>query len=292
MRGEGEAMGRLRDLMEAEMRLRGFSEATMRMYLHEAHRFAEAHGRSPLKLGAEDCAAYMRRLALCGASPSRLRAAYSSLKFLYRVLRREDAMAGISMPRERKTLPAVMGRDEIQAFLDACPTLRYKTLFALIYSTGLRISEALALRPGDLDFGRKQVFVRSGKGGRDRYAILGDKAALLLRRYLAAARPLSWLFFGGMGRETRLAKRSAQNAFKGAASRAGLRRELHVHTLRHSFATHLLEDGANLVMTTIRYLHLQRLDLLGVRSPIDDPAIDPLRRAPDENGQFSLELAS
>ncbi len=296
-------MGRLRDIMDAEMRLRGFAEGTIRAYLHEARLFAETFGRSPAELGADECAAYFRRLALDGASPARLRMAYSSLRFLYGALGREDAMAAIRMPRERKTLPAVMSKEEVQALLSACPTLRYKTLFALLYSAGLRISEALALRPGDIDFARKQVFVRSGKGGRDRYAILGDKAALLLGRYLAAARPLSWLFFGARGREEPLSKRAAQHAFKAAAARAGLGTELHVHTLRHSFATHLLEGGANLfyimrllghtsVMTTIRYLHLQRLDLLGVRSPIDDPAIDALGLAPDENGQRLLELAS
>ncbi len=296
-------MGMIRELMDAEMRLRNFAEGTIRAYLHEARRYAETFGKSPAELGADECASYFRSLALDGASPARLRMAYSSLRFLYRVLGREDAMANIGMPRERKTLPAVMSKDEVHALLSACPTLRYRTLFALLYSTGLRISEALALRPGDVDFERKQVFVRSGKGGRDRYAILGDKAALLLKRYLAAARPLSWLFFGVGGREEPLSKRAAQSAFKAAAARASLRLELHVHTLRHSFATHLLEGGANLfyimrllghtsVMTTIRYLHLQRLDLLGVKSPIDDPAINPLGLAPDEDGQRRLELAS
>jgi site-specific recombinase XerD len=296
-------MGMLRERMLAEMRALDFSRSTIRSYLSAARRFAEHFGRSPLALGQEDCAAYFRYLAEIGASPSRIWITHSAIKFLYRIFGREDATDLVRLPRRKSKLPAVMGRAEVQAVFEQCRDKRYKALFALIYSAGLRISEALALQVGDIDFERRQIFVRAGKNSKDRYSILGVKAADCLRAYMRAYRPVGQLFYARRDRLKPLCKRSAQSAFRILALRAGIGKQVHVHTLRHSFATHLLEDGVNIfyimrllghssIKTTQIYLHMRRLDDLDIKSPIDAPEMDLERGPSDPDGQFLLPLAS
>lgn len=162
----------------------------------------------------------------------------------------------IHRPKREKTLPNVLSKEEVLKIIDATENLKHKTLLALIYSAGLRISEAINMKLKDIDSIRMLIHVKNAKGKKDRYTLLSEKVLLLLREYYLVYKPKGYLFegqFGGM-----YSSRSAQVILKQAAEKAGIRKPITLHTLRHSFATHLLESG-----TDLRYIQ----DLLGHSSP-------------------------
>ncbi len=162
----------------------------------------------------------------------------------------------IHRPKREKTLPNVLSKEEVLKIIDATENLKHKTLLALIYSAGLRISEAISMKLKDIDSIRMLIHVKNAKGKKDRYTLLSEKVLLLLREYYLVYKPKEYLFegqFGGM-----YSSRSAQVILKQAAEKAGIRKPITLHTLRHSFATHLLESG-----TDLRYIQ----DLLGHSSP-------------------------
>lgn len=162
----------------------------------------------------------------------------------------------IHRPKREKTLPNVLSKEEVLKIIDATENLKHKTLLALIYSAGLRISEAINMKLKDIDSIRMLIHVKNAKGKKDRYTLLSEKVLLLLREYYLVYKPKEYLFegqFGGM-----YSSRSAQVILKQAAEKAGIRKPITLHTLRHSFATHLLESG-----TDLRYIQ----DLLGHSSP-------------------------
>jgi len=162
----------------------------------------------------------------------------------------------IHRPKREKTLPNVLSKEEVLKIIDSTENLKHKTLLALIYSAGLRISEALNMRPKDIDSVRMLIHVKNAKGKKDRYTLLSEKVLQLLREYYTIYKPKDYLFegqFGGM-----YSSRSAQVILKQVAEKAGIKKTITLHTLRHSFATHLLESG-----TDLRYIQ----DLLGHSSP-------------------------
>jgi len=162
----------------------------------------------------------------------------------------------IHRPKREKTLPNVLSKEEVLKIIDSTENLKHKTLLALIYSAGLRISEALNMRPKDIDSVRMLIHVKNAKGKKDRYTLLSEKVLQLLREYYTIYKPKDYLFegqFGGM-----YSSRSAQVILKQVAEKAGIKKPITLHTLRHSFATHLLESG-----TDLRYIQ----DLLGHSSP-------------------------
>lgn len=162
----------------------------------------------------------------------------------------------IHRPKRAKVLPNVLSKEEVLKIIDTTENLKHKTLLALIYSAGLRISEALSMKPKDIDSVRMLIHVKNAKGKKDRYTLLSEKVLLLLREYYLVYKPKEYLFegqFGGM-----YSSRSAQIILKKTAIKAGIRKPITLHTLRHSFATHLLESG-----TDLRYIQ----DLLGHSSP-------------------------
>jgi integrase/recombinase XerD len=294
-------MGALRDRLVSEMELRGFSRRTIEIYTYSVKRFAAHFGKSPLAVSQEECRSYFVSLRERGISVSGARIAYAALKFLFAAERRLDILSSVPAPRPRARLPEIMSKNEIQTLFEHCAHKRYKALFSLIYSAGLRISEALALRVEDIDFDRRVVRVRNGKGGRDRLTILGDKAAEALRSYMAAYRPVGLAFFSPSDPGRPCNARAVQGFFRSLAKRAGLSPRYHVHTLRHSFATHLMEDGVNLfyvmrlmghssLSSTMVYLHMRSPASLDIRSPIDSPefALDRPPRVP--GGQYLLSI--
>ncbi len=162
----------------------------------------------------------------------------------------------IHRPKREKTLPNVLSKEEVLKIIDSTENLKHKTLLALIYSAGLRISEAINMKLKDIDSIRMLIHLKNAKGKKDRYTLLSEKVLLLLREYYLVYKPKEYLFegqFGGM-----YSSRSAQVILKQAAEKAGIRKPITLHTLRHSFATHLLESG-----TDLRYIQ----DLLGHSSP-------------------------
>lgn len=205
---------------------------------------------------------------------------YSALqKFYKHVLQQEWRLDHLPRPRKERSLPSVLSEQEVQRLLESGSSLKHQVFMLLLYTTGLRLSEALGLELSHIDGQRKQIRVLKGKGAKDRYVALPDRMLLYLRDYYRVYRPEHYLFNGKQS-GSRWAGRSAQHALKQARSCAGIKRKVSAHVLRHCYATHHLECGTNLIYlkdqlghknlkTTARYIHLCVRYQHQVRHPID-----------------------
>jgi site-specific recombinase XerD len=225
--------------------------------------------------------AYLLTLSTDGAASVAYHAqAASALRFLFeRVLRRSGGYGDVPRPRKESKLPAVLGHEDALRMVESLDNPKHRALLMLIYSAGLRVSEAVHLRPEDLDPERMLIRVRGGKGRKDRYTLLSDRALAAVKVYVAEYQPARWLFPGPRAARP-LATRTAQRIVENARIRAGVAAHATPHTLRHSFATHLLEAGTDLryiqellghasTRTTEIYTHVSRRDLRRIRSPLD-----------------------
>ena len=274
-------MGRLRDQMERDLELKNYSPKTRSCYLASVKNFALHFHRSPAELTDEEAREYLRYLIQeKKASQSAISQTYSALKFLYETTLKRD-WDGFRIPRAKieKRLPVVLSQQEIQAIFSATRNLKHRAVLMTIYSAGLRVSEAVHLKVPDIDSQRMVIRVEQGKGKKDRYTLLAQRTLEVLREYWRAYRPRDWLFPGQPAKGA-LSVSSVQKVFKEVLHEAGIKKRATVHTLRHSFATHLVEEKTDLYQiqrllghttpkTTTVYLHLSRKDLGGVRSPID-----------------------
>ena len=271
----------LRQRMIEDMQLRNLSPATQRSYTHYAAEFAQYFQRSPELLDAEAIHQYLlyplqdRKL-----SPESVNQCVSALKFLY-LTTLEMPWTDEYFPRAKRCykLPVVLSQEELLLFFDHIPGLKNRAALMTCYGAGLRISEAVALKVGDIDSKRKLIRIEQGKGGKDRYAMLSPRLLDVLRRYWRAVRPQHYLF--PSWRENRhMSTTSLQLACREAAARSGLRKRVTVHTLRHSFATHLLENGTDLrviqvllghskIDTTARYTRVSPQLVAATVSPLD-----------------------
>jgi integrase/recombinase XerD len=274
-------MGALYDQMKMDLELKNFSPKTVTCYLTCMVNFVRHYGRSPVEMGEEEIRKYLHYLIHeKKASQSIINQAYSAMKFFYETtLGRVWNATRIPRSKLRKKLPVVLSMQEVQSLLDCVENLKHRAILTTIYSGGLRLGEAIKLKPSDIDAERMTILVRQGKGNKDRYTVLGEKTLELLRRYYKAYRPTEWLFPSKDPAQP-LSGSSVQRVFKKALHKAGIRKKASVHTLRHSFATHLLESGTDLyhiqhllghttAKTTSVYLHITGKDLAKVKSPID-----------------------
>lgn len=274
-------MTELRQRYLQDLRLRNYAPKTLQAYVECVSLFARYFKRSPEELGPEHIREYQRFLVeekKC--SWSRFNQTVCALRFLYRnTLGRDWAISHIPFPRKQKKLPVVLSRDEAAVFLAAIRRLKYRTILSLCYGAGLRISEALHLHVSDIDSKRMLIRVRQAKGHKDRYVMLSPKMLELLREYWKADRPTSWLF-PGRGKDRPLDATSLQHACQRARSDSGITKPVTPHTLRHSFATHLLEAGANIrtiqlllghnsLQTTAVYTHVSQTTVGETVSPFD-----------------------
>jgi site-specific recombinase XerD len=206
--------------------------------------------------------------------------AVSALRFYAkRVLRRDDLEPVLVYPKKTTRLPTVLSRDEVRSLLHAIENPKHRAIVLLIYSAGLRVSEVVGLRAEDLDRERELLRVRRGKGDKDRYTVLSERAWKALVRYRATAPRSPWLF-PGVDTRKHLSARSVQHVVADARERAGIEKHVTVHTLRHCFATHLLEGGTDIrhiqellghasLRTTEIYTHVSTESLGKIRSPLD-----------------------
>lgn len=273
-------MGELQDRMKMDMELKNLSPKTIQCYLGCMRSFTKYYGKSPLELGDEDIRNYLHYLLKQKmASQSTVSQTYSALKFFYQKTIGRDWNEG-RIPRSKtpRKLPTILAKEEIRAIFSSTENLKHLALLMTIYSGGLRLSEATHLRPGDIDSNRMLIKVR-GKGNKERYTLLGKKALDILRIYFRQCRPTVWLF-AGKKPGVHVCNSTVQKAFKVSLYKSGVKKEASVHTLRHSFATHLLEGGADIFYiqrlmghstskTTAVYLHVTRKDLTNIKSPID-----------------------
>ena len=203
----------------------------------------------------------------------------NALKLYFKTIHEKNIdIDKIHRPKREKVLPNVLSKEEVFKIIDLTKNLKHKTLLALIYSAGLRISEALAMKPNDIDSARMLIHIKNAKGKKDRYTLLSEKILLLLREYYTIYKPKEYLFEGQFGGQ--YSSRSAQTILKEAVKRAGINKPVSLHTLRHSFATHLLESGTDLryiqdllghssPKTTMIYTHVSSTSLKKIKNPFD-----------------------
>jgi site-specific recombinase XerD len=195
------------------------------------------------------------------------------------VLRRDWEEFNIRRPNREKKLPVILSKKEVERIIAGISNLKHRTFISLMYSCGLRLSELRNLKVADIDSTRMQIHIRLGKGAKDRYVMLSEKILLMLREYWKKYRPKEYLFEGASPGKA-IAARTIQHTFTKVIAKAGIKKNVSVHTLRHSFATHLLENSVNLIAiqkllghnhinTTITYTHLQSAPA-SVKSPLDD----------------------
>lgn len=269
--------------MTTFMELRGFAKSTQRTYLAHIQRFCEFCGKPPASVGYDEVRAFLHHaIKTRKCSVEYLNSAYSAIKFLYQsVLHREWNM--LHVPRIKKSfkLPTILTPQEVLRIIDATPNLKHKAILSTVYSAGLRVSEAAHLQISDIHSHNMRILIRQAKGNKDRYTLLAEKNLLLLRQYWKEYRPRHWLF-PGMPDAKPIAIRSIQEIFKKARIAAGISNKVSIHTLRHCFATHLLNEGADIlqikellghadIQSTTVYLHLTHAQVLGLKSPLDLP---------------------
>lgn len=274
-------MERLYDRLKMDLELKNYSPVTRSCYLARVRGFARHFRRSPEEMGDPEIRTYLHYLIKeRGASQSTIAQAYSALKFLYETTLRRD-WDELKIPRAKRgrKLPVVLSRQEVRAVLSVTRNLKHRAILATVYSGGLRVSEAAQLKISDIDSHRMMIHIGRGKGGRERYTLLARHTLEILRDYYRCYRPTDWLF-PGRPPTGPITTRSIQKTFQKALGQAGIKRAATVHTLRHTFATHLLEAGTDIChiqcllghatpKTTAIYLHLSRKDLMRVESPLD-----------------------
>ena len=284
------------------MKYRNYSDATITLYTKCVHDLAYHYRISPLSISQEEIKNYFYTLIDKNTSSAKLHITYSAIKFFYKTHGQPHYLDLLPRPKRPFIIPEVLNQQEVELLLACSKTLRYKTIFTLIYSSGLRISEALNLEVSNIDFQRKMILIKNAKGNFDRYAILSDKMSELLRQYISRYKPFNHLFFTIRDKNRRIPKRYIQHIFHEQASSTGIAKRIKVHTLRHSFATHLLENNTNLfyimkllghrsIKSTMIYLHMQRLDSLDLKSPLDIYDISISKTPSCCQKQFELAIA-
>jgi site-specific recombinase XerD len=277
----------LRQRMIEDMNLRGFGPKTQHDYVRVVADFARYLGSSPDRAEPEDLRRYQLHLAAQGASPAKMNLAVSALRFFFRVTLCQPAF-GERLARTRKEdrLPVVLSPEEVALLLHCAPSLKHKTALSIAYGCGLRVSEIVHLKVGDIDSARMLIRVEQGKGRKDRYVMLSPDLLELLRTWWRAARPRGWLFPGRDPAQP-VTTRQLDRACKMAATTAALDKRVSLHTLRHSFATHLLERKTDIRViqallghakldTTARYTRVALKTIGAVKSPLSHLKPPPL----------------
>ena len=265
----------LRQRMLEDLRLRGFSPKTQEAYLGAVRQLAAHYHKPPDQISEEELRQYFLYLTqVKRVAPSTCTIALTGIKFFYQHTLRRDwpTLALIRPPREKK-LPVVLSVAEVQSVLNCLRTPRYRICLSTIYACGLRLQEGVSLQVADIDGERLLLHVRGGKGNKDRYAPLPPRSLEWLRDFWRSHRHPTWLFpspqHNGSGHDKPMDESGVQRAFRAALQESGLNKAATVHTLRHSWATHLLEAGVNLrtiqgylghasPQTTALYTHLTR----------------------------------
>ncbi len=277
----------LRRRMIDDMTLRNFTPATIHAYVRAVARFARHFHSSPDRLGPKHVRSYLLHLLNDQhVSLSYYNLTRCALRFFYReTLGRDDVPASLAPVKQPRSLPVVLGPDELARFFAAVKNLKHRALLMTAYAAGLRVSEVTRLRVADIDSARMVIRVRHGKGQKDRYVMLSPRLLEVLRAYWKTTRPADFLFPGAAS-DRPLTTGSVRKVCSRACVAAGLGKHVTVHTLRHSFATNLLESGTDLrtiqvllghnsFSTTARYVHVATASLPSIKSPFDHLDLAP-----------------
>ena len=280
-----EQVSPLRQRMIDDMTIRNMSPGTRYVYIRAVKNFSLHCKRSPDKLTFDDVRDYHLHLVSRGLEAQTINQIMCALRFFYgTTLGKANVAEHIPLARRSDPLPAILSRDQVARFLKAIPNLKHRTAFATIYAAGLRVSEVVTLTARDIDSPNMVIHVRQGKGRKDRYVMLSDQLLDLLRTYWKSARLQHWLF-PGTDPTRPITTRQLQRVFRHAADAAGLDEAVTVHTLRHCFATHLLEQGVDIrviqnllghrhINATARYARVALNTIRRIQSPLDALKID------------------
>ena len=240
------AISPLRRRMIDDMKIRGIGQKTQEDYIRAIRNFTRFFGASPDRAGFEDLRRYQLHMRNQGIGAATINSTLSALRFLFKVtLRQAEDVDQLRYVREPRKLPVVLSHEEVARLLAYAPGLKYKAALGIAYGAGLRASEVVNLRINDIDSERMVIRVEQGKGRRDRYAMLSPQLLDLLRTWWREGRPTTWLFPGQDPLQP-LSARQLNRACHAAVEAAGIKKRVSPHTLRHSFATHLLEQGADI----------------------------------------------
>lgn len=274
-------MTSLRQRMLEDLQIRNYAPTTMECYVRSVAEFAKHFNRPPDQLGPEEIRSW--QLFLIREKRVKLSSyiqAVCGLRFFYsNTLNRKIEIERIPLPRYEQKLPVILGKEEVKALLEAPKNLGHRAILATLYGGGLRVSEATNLKVSDIDGARKVISIRGGKGHKDRQVMLSAPLREVLVAYYRWKRPTDWLFPGGKP-GCPISRETVFETCRKAARQAGISKPVHPHSLRHAFATHLLEDGVNLLViqtllghrslrTTARYLHVADSTVRSIRSPLE-----------------------
>lgn len=291
-------MTQLRQMMLDELQRRNYSANTVRTYIHAIEDFARYFGRSAYRLGPEHIRQYQVHLFRDRKlSAGTVEGRTAALRFLFvKTLKRPYLHDQIPFPKRQRPLPKVLSQEEVARLIDSAQSLMHRAMLMTLYGTGVRRAELCQLKVADVDSKRMVIRVRNGKGGRDRDVLLSDKLLETLREYWRWMKPKTYLFPGTVKNwraDVPITTKVVWTAVDEAGKRAGIEKRISPHTLRHSFATHMLEAGADLrtiqvllghakLADTAVYLHLSRRHLQAVASPIEAITVsspDDLKRS-------------
>ncbi|MBN2763926.1 MAG: tyrosine-type recombinase/integrase [Bacteroidales bacterium] len=269
--------------MIREMQIRNYSEKTIRSYVASISKLTIFFNLPVEDISVNQFKDFLQhRIAIDEVSVSMINQSISAFKIIQQdILKRDWESIKIKRPRRERKLPVVLSVDEVASMINATKNIKHRTLLMLAYSTGMRRSEIMYLKPTHIDSERMQVRIVHGKGKKDRFTLLSPKALKLLRFYYQIYKPATFLFEPQGRKNHTLSSSTLNNIVKQAANRAGIKKEISFHTMRHSFATHMLENGTNIriiqqflghtsIRTTSVYLHIARIDPALVRSPLEN----------------------
>jgi site-specific recombinase XerD len=263
-----------------ELTIRQYSLRTREIYIHMNSEFLRFTDKNPEDVTNDDIRRFLFDFVTIKERKSAtINCMINALKFYYGVILKKEFIYSFVRPRNDKRIPNVLSKEEVSSLLNKTTNLKHRTLLTIVYSAGLRVSEVVSLRTQDIDFIRKTIRIRSGKGRRDRLSILSSKAANLVSHYIEYERP-DFFLFPSQDRHSHLTIRTAQSIFGQSLIRAKINRKLGIHSLRHSFATHLIENGIDIryiqnllghknLATTEIYTHVSKKSFLSISSPFD-----------------------
>lgn len=266
--------------MNVDLILKGYSHRTQRVYLQRVKDYIEFFGKSPEEMGEDEVREYLCYLINQNKSYSSVNGVYSALKFCYESsLHRPWSLNQIPRMKKETRLPVILDSTEIKRLFEVTTNLKHRTILVTTYAAGLRVSEVANLKVSAIDSKRMQIRIEQAKGKKDRYALLSEKNLELLRLYYKVYQPKTWLFFG-FTPDKPISVRTIENVFTSAIRKASIKKKVSIHTLRHSFATHLLEAGTDIryiqqllghasLSSTSIYIHLQNQNALKITSPLD-----------------------
>ena len=264
------------------LKFKEYSQRTIKAYSNQIEWFFRRSALSPAEVRTEDIILYLEKIKdIAGCSRTYAVQCVSALKCFYKQSFPQllNPAGRVPLPKKDSKLPDILSREEVKQIIDSNTNIKHKFLLLVIYSAGLRVGEAVNLKVADLDFMRKLIHIREGKGRKDRYIMLSENVIKLYREYSKQVMLHEWLF-PATRPDKHLSIRSAQNVFYAAAEKIGTNKNVSIHSLRHAFATHLLEDGVDLryiqellghksSRTTEIYTHVSRFDIKKISSPAD-----------------------